>query len=179
MSDNVACDCIVTIKSASWWLVSKKKYPYENRRPDWNSHLPLVSAWSGLATRGQLSASSGIPSPSSSSSHASPRLSLSTSCWSLFGTLGQLSMPSWIPSLEISELKAFGTLCLSLYLSPIAISSRLYCMARFTFPFILCCHSYMYNTFNVVEVQNWQRRSLHDHHHCPDFIPHYILGNLL
>src|SRR5882672_134435 len=60
--------------------------------------------------RGQLSLMSGLPSLSSSKSHASPSPSPSLSSWTsggaLFGTSGQLSLPSSLPSASSSSSQA-------------------------------------------------------------------------
>lgn len=65
-------------------------------------NVPSESSCPGLGTRRQLSGPggrrSGIPSLSSSSSHSSPRPSLSVSSWELLMTAGQLSRESWCPS---------------------------------------------------------------------------------
>lgn len=68
--------------------------------------LPLVSAWSALATYTQLSAALRTPSLSMSGSQKSPVLSESVSvCWA-FGTSGQLSLKSGMPSPSL-ELNKF------------------------------------------------------------------------
>jgi len=56
------------------------------------------SAWSALATLGQLSASSFTPSLSLSKSHASPMSSPSMSAWSGLAISGQLSSASGVES---------------------------------------------------------------------------------
>ena len=66
-------------------------------------HIPFVFFWSGFGTSLQLSASSRTPSLSSSSSHSSPRPSLSVSSWELFMTSGQLSLVFWWPSPSLEQ----------------------------------------------------------------------------
>src|SRR5688572_27585289 len=59
-----------------------------------------------LGVEGQLSLPSLIPSPSSSLSQASPRLSLSASDWLALATSGQLSSSSMTPSPSLSGSQA-------------------------------------------------------------------------
>src|SRR5215468_1029525 len=63
---------------------------------------PSSSAWSRLATVGQLSWAFSTPSLSMSLSQASPMPSLSVSFWSTLTSLGQLSRESSMPSPSVS-----------------------------------------------------------------------------
>ena len=96
----------------------------------WKILLPSisVSSWSELGKKGQLSKSSGTPSPSLSSplSHASPIKLLFWSSCPGFETLGQLSQMSPTPSLSESAwfvLGISGQLSVSLMIPSLSMSS--------------------------------------------------------
>ena len=63
--------------------------------PSWSETLLAAQP---MSPEGQSSSSFRTLSPSMSSSHASPKASLSKFAWSLFASLGQLSIPSKTPS---------------------------------------------------------------------------------
>ena len=75
-----------------WWTLTLSVSWQASPTP-----LLLASSWLGLASVGQLSFPSGIPSPSESW-QASPTPLPSTSSWLGFASDGQLSVASGIPS---------------------------------------------------------------------------------